>query len=60
MARRKILLEGDPILRKKSKPVLVFDKNVKDLFVDMEETLEKEYNSDEVETDEDENIGKEE
>ncbi len=42
MARRKILLEGDPILRKKSKPIVVFDKNVIDLFADMEETLEKE------------------
>lgn len=41
MAIRKILYENDPILRKKSKPVMVFDKNLKDLFVDMEETLEK-------------------
>ena len=46
MARRKILLEGDPILRKKSKPIVVFDKNVIDLFADMEETLEKEGVSD--------------
>lgn len=42
MARRKILFEGDPILRKKSKQVVVFDQNLKDLFFDMEETLEKE------------------
>lgn len=41
MAIRKILYENDSILRKKSKPVMVFDKNLKDLFVDMEETLEK-------------------
>lgn len=41
MAIRKILYEGDSLLRKKSKPVLVFDKNLKEIFADMEETLEK-------------------
>lgn len=42
MARRKIVLEGDEVLRKKSKPVSVFNQSIKDLFDDMEETLEHE------------------
>ena len=41
MAYRKILLEDDPVLRKKSKEVTVFDKNLKDLFADMDETMKK-------------------
>lgn len=41
MAIRKILTEGDEVLRKKSKPVVNFDKGLKDLFQDMEETLIK-------------------
>ena len=42
MARRKVLTGNDPVLRKISKKVVMFDKNVKDLFDDMQETLEKE------------------
>ena len=41
MALRKILFDGDPILRKKSKPISVFDKSVIELFDDMQETLDK-------------------
>jgi len=41
MATRKILLDGDELLRKKSKPVLVFDNNLKELLKDMEETMIK-------------------
>ena len=41
MATRKILLDGDELLRKKSKPVLVFDNNLKELMKDMEETMNK-------------------
>ena len=41
MAIRKILLDGDDLLRKKSKPVLVFDNNLKELLKDMEETMNK-------------------
>lgn len=41
MALRKILYDGDPILRKVSKPVTVFDKSVIELFDDMQETLDK-------------------
>lgn len=36
---RKILQSGDPILRKKSKPVVRFDKKVKDLIKDLIDTL---------------------
>lgn len=36
---RKILQSGDPILRKKSKPVVKFDKKVKTLIADLKETL---------------------
>ena len=41
MATRKILLDGDELLRKKSKPILVFDNNLKELLKDMEETMNK-------------------
>ena len=41
MATRKILLDGEELLRKKSKPVLVFDNNLKELIKDMEETMHK-------------------
>ena len=41
MAIRKILLDGDELLRKKSKPVMVFDNNLKELMTDMEETMKK-------------------
>ena len=41
MAIRKIIHEGDDLLRKKSKPVTVFDKNLELLVKDMEETLDK-------------------
>lgn len=41
MAIRKILNEEEPILRKISKPVTIFDKNLKDLFADMDETMIK-------------------
>lgn len=41
MAIRKILFETEPTLRKKSKVVTVFDKNLKELFDDMQETLDK-------------------
>ena len=41
MATRKILLDGDELLRKKSKPILVFDNNLKELMKDMEETMNK-------------------
>lgn len=41
MALRKILIDGDPTLRMKSKPVTVFDNNLVELFKDMEETMEK-------------------
>lgn len=37
---RKILLSGDPILRRKSKPVAKIDKKVKELIKDLKETLE--------------------
>lgn len=41
MAIRKILYETDPVLRKKSKPVSIFDNNLKELFDDMQDTLDK-------------------
>ena len=41
MALRKILVDGDPMLRKKSKEVTIFDNNLKELFDDMYETLKK-------------------
>lgn len=41
MARRRILLLGDETLRKKSKPVEVFDDNLKTLVKDMFETMYK-------------------
>lgn len=41
MAIRKIIHEGDELLRKKSKPITVFDNNLKELVKDMEETLDK-------------------
>lgn len=42
MALRKIIHDGDPVLRKKSKEVTVFDSALENLFKDMEETLKKE------------------
>ncbi len=41
MATRKILLDGDELLRKKSKPIMVFDDKLKELLTDMEETMKK-------------------
>ena len=41
MAIRKILFDGDPILRKVSKPVVVFNQALIELFDDMQETLDK-------------------
>lgn len=41
MAIRKIRVEDDPILRKKSRPVEVFDDRLFQLLDDMKETLEK-------------------
>ena len=41
MALRKILEDGDPVLRKKSKEVKVFDASLVELFKDMEDTLKK-------------------
>ena len=41
MALRKIRVNDDPILRKKSRPVEVFDKRLWELLDDMRETLEK-------------------
>ncbi len=41
MALRKIITEEDPILRKKSKVVTVFDANLKELFKDMLDTVNK-------------------
>ncbi|MBQ7466958.1 MAG: peptide deformylase [Clostridia bacterium] len=41
MAIRKILFDGEPILRKISKPVVVFDKSLVELFDDMQDTLDK-------------------
>ena len=41
MAIRKILLDGDDLLRKKSKTIMVFDNNLKELLKDMEETMKK-------------------
>ena len=36
---RKILLSSDPILRKKSKPVVKIDKKIRDLIKDLRDTL---------------------
>lgn len=36
---RKIVLSGDPILRKKSKPVVKIDKKIKELIRDLKDTL---------------------
>lgn len=41
MAIRKIIKEGDDILRKKSKPVVDFDENLASLLDDMFETMQK-------------------
>lgn len=41
MATRKILIDGDEILRKKSKPVVDFDDNLGILLDDMFETMHK-------------------
>lgn len=41
MALRKIRVEDDPILRKKSRPVEVFDERLWELLDDMRETLAK-------------------
>ena len=41
MALRKIIEDGDPVLRKKSKEVKVFDASLENLFKDMEDTLKK-------------------
>ena len=42
MAIRKVLTEGDETLRKKSKPVIDFDKRLHDLLDDMLDTMKKE------------------
>ena len=42
MAIRKVIHDGDPVLRKKSKEVINFDSGLKELFDDMLETLKKE------------------
>jgi peptide deformylase len=36
---RKVLISGNPVLRKKAKPVKTFDKKVKDLIKDLTDTL---------------------
>ena len=41
MAIRKVLVDGDEILRKKSKPVTIFDDNLAVLLDDMFETMHK-------------------
>ena len=41
MAIRNIVKEGDELLRKKSKPVVDFDKNLADLIEDMVQTMHK-------------------
>lgn len=41
MATRNIVKEGDPILRKKSRPVFKFDEKLWTLLDDMKETLDK-------------------
>ena len=41
MAIRKVLFDGDEILRKKSKPVTIFDSNLGILLDDMFETMHK-------------------
>ena len=41
MAIRKIIKEGDPILRTKCRPVTVFDEKLHQLLDDMHETLDK-------------------
>ncbi len=41
MAIRKITKEGDPILRMKCRPVVVFDEKLHQLLDDMHETLDK-------------------
>ena len=41
MAIRKVLIDGDEILRKKSKPVTVFDENLAILLDDMFDTMKK-------------------
>jgi len=43
MASRKVLKLGDPLLRKKSKPVVDFDEDLWELLDDMKETM---YNND--------------
>lgn len=42
MALRNVLKQNDPVLRKKSKEVTVFDSSLVNLFKDMEDTLKKE------------------
>ena len=42
MALRNVLKQNDPVLRKKSKVVTVFDASLASLFKDMEDTLRKE------------------
>lgn len=42
MALRKIFMEGEPVLRKKSKPVEVFDEKLCELLQDLKETMRKE------------------
>lgn len=37
--KRKIILEGDPVLRKISKPVTVFDEHLHELLSDMADTM---------------------
>lgn len=41
MAQRKIVLGTDPIIRKKSRPVMVFDEKLHQLLDDMKETMYK-------------------
>jgi len=40
MAKRNILQDGDPVLRKKSRPVTAFDEKLHELLDDMGETME--------------------
>ena len=42
MALRNVLKQNDPVLRKKSKEVTLFDSSLVNLFKDMEDTLKKE------------------
>ena len=39
MALRKIVVEGDPVLKKKSRPVEKFDARLAELLDDMRQTL---------------------